>query len=32
MAAEAFCEQVHDPGESREVDWGEPKVLITRTK
>ncbi|MDQ6776029.1 MAG: IS21 family transposase [Actinomycetota bacterium] len=26
--AEAFCPQVHDPGVTAEVDWGEAKVLI----
>ena len=28
LAAEAFCPQVHDPGVTAEVDWGEAKVLI----
>ena len=28
LAAEAFCPQVHDPGVTAEVDWGEAKVLL----
>jgi transposase len=28
LAAEAFCPQVHDPGVTAEVDWGEASVLI----
>ena len=28
LAAEAFCPQVHDPGVTAEVDWGEATVLI----
>jgi transposase len=28
LAAEAFCPQVHDPGVTGEVDWGEAKVII----
>ena len=28
LAAEAFCPQVHDPGVTAEVDWGEARVLI----
>jgi transposase len=28
LAAEAFCPQVHDPGVTAEVDWGEAKVRI----
>ena len=28
LASEAFCPQVHDPGVTAEVDWGEAKVLI----
>jgi transposase len=28
LAAKAFCPQVHDPGVTAEVDWGEAKVLI----
>ncbi|MDQ2761920.1 MAG: IS21 family transposase [Actinomycetota bacterium] len=28
LAAEAFCPQVHDPGVSAEVDWGEAKVTL----
>ena len=27
LAAEAFCLQVHDPGVTAEVDWGEAKVI-----
>jgi transposase len=26
LLAEAFCEQVHDPGVTAEVDWGEATV------
>lgn len=28
LAAEAFCEQVHDPGVTAEVDWGEATVSL----
>jgi transposase len=28
LAAEAFCPQVHDPGVTAEVDWGEATVMI----
>ena len=28
LAAEAFCEQVHDPGVTAEVDWGEATVSV----
>jgi transposase len=28
LAAEAFCPQVHDPGMTAEVDWGEARVSI----
>ena len=28
LTAQAFCPQVHDPGVTAEVDWGEAKVLI----
>jgi hypothetical protein len=28
LSAEAFCPQVHDPGVTGEVDWGEAKVLL----
>jgi len=28
LAAEAYCPQVHDPGVTAEVDWGEAKVII----
>jgi transposase len=28
LAAEAFCPQVHDPGVTAEVDWGEAKVVV----
>ena len=28
LAAEAFCPQVHDPGVTAEVDWGEAKVTV----
>src|SRR5450631_4092065 len=28
LAAEAFCEQVHDPGVTAEVDWGEATVRL----
>jgi transposase len=28
LTAEAFCPQVHDPGVTAEVDWGEAKVII----
>lgn len=28
LTAEAFCPQVHDPGVTAEVDWGEARVLI----
>jgi transposase len=28
LTAEAFCEQVHDPGVSAEVDWGEATVNL----
>jgi transposase len=28
LAAEAFCPQVHDPGVTAEVDWGEAKALV----
>jgi transposase len=28
LAVQAFCPQVHDPGVTAEVDWGEAKVLI----
>ena len=28
LAVEAFCPQVHDPGVTAEVDWGEAKVLL----
>ena len=28
FAAEAFCEQVHDPGVTAEVDWGEATVSL----
>lgn len=28
LAAEAFCPQVHDPGVTAEVDWGEAKVTL----
>ncbi|MEA2233450.1 MAG: hypothetical protein QOD83_3266 [Solirubrobacteraceae bacterium] len=28
LSAQAFCPQVHDPGVTGEVDWGEAKVLL----
>jgi transposase len=28
LSAEAFCEQVHDPGVTAEVDWGEATVSL----
>lgn len=28
LAAEAFCPQVHDPGQTAEVDWGEATVSL----
>jgi len=28
LAAEAFCPQVHDPGQTAEVDWGEASVSV----
>ena len=28
LSAEAYCPQVHDPGVTAEVDWGEAKVMI----
>ncbi|MGH2844355.1 MAG: IS21 family transposase, partial [Solirubrobacteraceae bacterium] len=28
LSAEAFCEQVHDPGQTAEVDWGEATVNL----
>jgi transposase len=28
LTAEAYCPQVHDPGVTAEVDWGEAKVII----
>ncbi|MGH2863361.1 MAG: IS21 family transposase [Solirubrobacteraceae bacterium] len=28
LAAEAFCPQVHDPGQTAEVDWGEATVSV----
>jgi len=28
LTAEAFCEQVHDPGVTAEVDWGEATVSL----
>ena len=28
LAAQAYCPQVHDPGVTAEVDWGEAKVVI----
>src|SRR6516225_11408456 len=28
LAAEAFCPQVHDPGVTAEVDWGEATVSL----
>src|SRR5450631_518090 len=28
LAAQAFCEQVHDPGVTAEVDWGEATVSL----
>jgi transposase len=28
LAAEAFCPQVHDPGVTAEVDWGEAKITL----
>ena len=28
LAAEAFCELVHDPGQTAEVDWGEATVSV----
>lgn len=28
LAAEAFCPQVHDPGQTAEVDWGEATVRL----
>jgi transposase len=28
LHAEAFCPQVHDPGITAEVDWGEAKIVI----
>jgi transposase len=28
LTAQAFCPQVHDPGVTAEVDWGEAKVII----
>ena len=28
LAAEAVCEQVHDPGVIAEVDWGEATVSL----
>jgi transposase len=28
LTAQAFCPQVHDPGVTTEVDWGEAKVII----
>ena len=28
LAAEGFCEQVHDPGVTAEVDWGEATVSL----
>jgi transposase len=28
LAAEAFCPQVHDPGQTAEVDWGEGTVSL----
>jgi transposase len=28
LCAEAYCPQVHDPGVTGEVDWGEAKVII----
>lgn len=31
LAAEAFCEQVHDPGVTAEVDWGEATVSLAGT-
>ncbi len=31
IVSEAFCPQVHDPGVSAEVDWGEAKVLLSGT-
>jgi len=31
LAAEAFCEQVHDPGMTAEVDWGEATVSLAGT-
>ena len=31
LAAEAFCPQVHDPGVTAEVDWGEAKVSLAGT-
>jgi transposase len=31
LAAEGFCPQVHDPGVTAEVDWGEAKVSLAGT-
>lgn len=28
LTAQAYCPQVHDPGVTAEVDWGEAKVMI----
>ena len=31
LLAEAFCPQVHDPGQTAEVDWGEATVSVAGT-